>query len=157
MKINSIPLATLATLAAFCVASSAAPVLAESAANQVAVAKQQRYAQTLNPYTRLSEPPQHLPYMVAVTPPGGKFLYGMKKPANKGKMTLILRYGIADTPASTLKYYADMLRHAKWNVTQSGTSVAAVCKGNSCNISVFPAASSQYRNDIQMVYKLAGE
>jgi hypothetical protein len=145
------------TLAALCAASSLVPAFAESANNNVALAKQQRAATTLNHYSVLREPPQHLPYMVAVTPPGGKFLYGMKKPAGKGKITLILRYGIADTPANTLKYYADTLKQARWNVNASPTTVAAAYKGNTCNVTAFPASSSQYRNDIQMIYKLSGE
>jgi hypothetical protein len=126
----------------------------DDARNQAAITRQKQAAKT-NPYTNIATAPPALPYMPVVTPPGGKYLLGMKDSNQKGKITLILRFGIQNPPAEMLKYYADSLRNAKWTVTRSTPqAVMAIYKNHSVFLSAYPGSHKGYRNDIVMNYQM---
>jgi hypothetical protein len=127
---------------------------ADDGRNQAAVTRQKQ-AEKNNPYDPIKTVPASLPYMPIVTPPGGKFLLGMKDSNQKGKIVMILRFGIQNPPADILKYYAEGLRNAKWTVPRAdGRTVMAMYKGYSVSLSAYPGSHRGYPHDVVMNYQM---
>lgn len=134
--------------------SSSAAFSADDTRNQAAVARQMQ-AEKNNPYEAMKTAPPSLPYMPVVTPPGGKFLMGMKDSNQKGKIVMILRFGVQNQPADILKYYAESLRNAKWIVSRAnGKMVMAIYKNYSVSLSAYPGSYKGFQNDIVMNYQM---
>jgi hypothetical protein len=145
-------------LAALCAASLLSPTCVFAQGNnQYAQIKQQQNAKAA-PFEQLRDAPTSLPYMAQIAPPGGKLISAMKDKKGKGRMTLILRYGIVDTPANTIRYYADSLRNSKWKIgMQKGEQLLASYKDSNVVVSIYPASRKEYKNDVQLTYQMAAE
>lgn len=135
-------------------ASLATDNSASNAKNQLAITKQKQ-AERYNPYQNLRTAPAALPYMPLVTPPSGKFLMGIKDATQKGKIVLILRFGILNPPADMLKYYADSMRNARWSVKRAtADTVMATYKSYTCALSAYPSSHKGYPHDIVINYQM---
>src|SRR5688572_7017147 len=95
-----------------------APVQAQSPGTQNYRYSNQRATQTrvaapsqgAGQFEQLREAPRDLPYMPQITPPGSKFLFGMKKVNDNGTINLSLRYGTVENGAAIIQYYAQALK-----------------------------------------------
>lgn len=151
---KTVSISSVLLVACLAVSTTSTASAQNSSRDQLAITQQRRAAAT-SPFTVLTQPPSNLPYMAQVSPPGGQFVSGMKDNRNKGRMTLLLRYGFNGSAADMIRYYADSLRQARWKVSNvTNESLLATQKGNTCSLSIYPPSRKGFQNDLQITYQL---
>jgi hypothetical protein len=151
------------TLAALCLIVCVASAQAQSPRNQNYRYSSQRPVQSrpagptqgAGQFEALKEQPRDLPYMPQITPPGSRFLFGMKKINDNGTINLSLRYGTAENGQAIIQYYAQSLKQFGWSVgSVTARNMTASYKGNTCAIQLAPGSGRQFPTDFQIIYQL---
>ncbi|HEY9789910.1 MAG TPA: hypothetical protein V6D22_05910 [Candidatus Obscuribacterales bacterium] len=106
-------------------------------------------------YQRLIQPPNELPAMTQVAPPGGQYLFGTKNTADNGVTQVELRWSTTADANSIMQVYNAQFSQPGWKSIPSKdrTSITGMFNKNVCTVQIMAPSKKNMINDVQLTYQ----